>query len=133
MSHTVHVERVYDEVRRREGSRGSGPPGPRFLVDRVWPRGVRKDTLEGVEWVREAAPSSELRAWFGHDPRRFEEFAQRYRAELDTRPEGLEPLLAAGREGPFTLLYAAKDTEHNHAVVLCAYLEEALAGGNGGN
>ncbi|WP_433700540.1 DUF488 domain-containing protein [Nocardiopsis sp. CA-288880] len=124
----VYLERVYDEVRDRGGGK---PPGPRFLVDRLWPRGVGKASMEGVRWVREAAPSSGLRAWFGHDPERFREFAERYRAELDSRPDALSPILDAARRGPVTLLYAAKDAEHNHAVVLRDRLEELLPGAGG--
>lgn len=131
----VYLERVYDEVRAGQHPEraGESPPGPRFLVDRLWPRGVRKGTLDRVAWVREAAPSSGLRTWFGHDPERFAEFAERYRAELDTRPEALEPILAAARKGPVTLLYTAKDTEHNHAPVLRDYLREALSSQSDGN
>ncbi|GAA1454745.1 DUF488 domain-containing protein [Nocardiopsis tropica] len=124
----VYLERVYDEVRDRGGGK---PPGARFLVDRLWPRGVGKASMEGVRWVGEAAPSSELRAWFGHDPERFREFAERYRTELDSRPDALSPILDAARRGPVTLLYAAKDGEHNHAVVLRDRLEELLAGAGG--
>jgi len=131
----VYLERVYDEVRAR-GRRGGGqepPPGTRFLVDRLWPRGVSKASLEGVQWVKEAAPSSDLRTWFGHDPARFREFADRYRAELDSRPEALSPILDAARRGPVTLLYAAKDSVHNHALVLRDHLEEALPPGSRSN
>lgn len=116
----ITISRVYD----RE------PPGPgaRFLVDRVWPRGVSKDDLQLDGWLREVAPSNELRRWFGHQPERWPEFQQRYRAELDQRPEALEPLLEAARRGPVTLLYGASDRERNQAVVLRDYLEERLAG-----
>jgi len=131
----VYLERVYDEARGPDAA-GDGertPPGERFLVDRLWPRGVSKESLEGVEWLKDAAPSGGLRTWFGHDPERFTAFAERYRAELDARPDALAPLLDAARRGPVTLLYAAKDTEHNHAVVLRDYLEETLAAGSGSN
>ena len=133
--HHVYLERVYDEVRAEEhpGRVEASPPGPRFLVDRLWPRGVRKTEVAGDLWVKDAAPSPELRRWFGHAPECFAEFAERYRAELDRRPEVLEPILAAARRGPVTLLYAAKDTEHNHAVVLREYVESLLAdSGTGG-
>ncbi|WP_026127576.1 DUF488 domain-containing protein [Nocardiopsis lucentensis] len=127
--HGVHVERVYDVVRARGNSQEgrTSPRGRLFLVDRLWPRGVSRASLEGVEWLREAAPSSELRSWFGHDPERFAGFAERYRAELDARPEAVEPVLAAARRGPVTLLYAARDTEHNHALVLRDHVEERLS------
>lgn len=111
----IGVRRVYDV--------GSDPPaGATFLVDRVWPRGVRKDDLELTAWLKDIAPSTELRRWFGHEPERFAEFRVRYRRELDANRAGLEPLLAAAREGPVTLLYAARDEEHNNAVVLREYL-----------
>ena len=131
----VFLERVYDEVRARKHpeKEPEPPPGERFLVDRVWPRGVSKDAMEGVTWLKEAAPSAELRTWFGHDPDRFAEFSERYRTELESVPESLEPILSAARRGPVTLLYAAKDTEHNHAVVLRGFLAERLAEGAGGN
>ncbi len=126
--HRVHLERVYDEIHAEEhpDREGEAPPGPRFLVDRLWPRGVRKSTLEEVRWVKDVAPDPELRSWFGHDPDRFAEFAERYRTELEQRPEALEPILEAARRGPVTLLYAAKDTRHNHAVVLRDHLESLL-------
>lgn len=100
--------------------------GSVFLVDRLWPRGVAKAELGFDAWLKEVAPSSDLRSWFGHDPQRWEEFVDRYRAELDTRPETLRPIVDALRRGPVTLLYAAKDTEHNHAVVLRDYLGEIV-------
>jgi uncharacterized protein YeaO (DUF488 family) len=124
----VRVARVHDEVRGRSG--GGGARGGRFLVDRLWPRGVRTSDLEGVAWLKDAAPSRELRTWFGHDPSRFDAFAERYRAELRERPEALEPVLEAARRGPVTLLYAARDTEHNHALVLRDHLEELIADGS---
>jgi uncharacterized protein YeaO (DUF488 family) len=127
--HGIHLERVYDEVRAEEhpGQGQEPPPGQRFLVDRLWPRGVRRNAVDGDPWLKDVAPSPGLRTWFGHDPGRFAEFARRYRAELDARPDVLEPILAAARKGPVTLLYAAKDTEHNHAVVLRDHLESLLA------
>jgi uncharacterized protein YeaO (DUF488 family) len=102
--------------------------GTVFLVDRIWPRGIRKTELRLDGWPREVAPSTELRQWFGHRPERFAEFAARYREELNGHPDALRPLLDAARAGPVTLLYAAKDTEHNQAVVLRDYLRERLGG-----
>lgn len=127
MGYDIGVERVYDEVR------GEPPPGELFLVDRIWPRGVRKSALEGVRWVKEAGPSADLRSWFGHDPDRFEEFARRYREELSGNRAVLEPILEAARRGPVTLLYSAHDEEHNQAVVLRDHLAELLSGRAGGN
>ena len=101
--------------------------GPVFLVDRMWPRGIRKEDLKLDGWVSDIAPSPDLRLWFGHIPERFEEFRTRYRQELDRRPDAVRPLLEAARQGPITLLYAAKDTEHNNAVVLRDYLRDRLA------
>ncbi|HVW50752.1 MAG TPA: DUF488 family protein [Trinickia sp.] len=98
----------------------------RFLVDRMWPRGVTKDTLRLEAWVRDAAPSTELRRWFGHDPARWEEFQRRYRAELDVNPQAWQPLLDAAKRGPVTLLFGARDREHNQAVVLREYLLDQL-------
>ncbi|MGW5880348.1 DUF488 domain-containing protein [Nocardiopsis terrae] len=133
-AHRIHLERVYDEVRAQEHpGQEEVPPGSRFLVDRLWPRGVRKSAVAEGRWIRDAAPSSELRTWFGHDPSRFAEFAERYRAELEERPGVLAPLLSAARSGPVTLLYAAKDTEHNHAVVLRDHLESLLASSGPGS
>ncbi|MFD6953633.1 hypothetical protein A6A08_25590 [Nocardiopsis sp. TSRI0078] len=133
--HHVYLERVHDEVRAARGPGGgpAPPPGRRFLVDRLWPRGVSKEALEGAAWVREAAPSDGLRRWFGHEPSRFTEFAERYRAELEARPEVLDPLLEAARRGPVTLLYAARDTEHNHALVLRDHLRGMLSSQAGSN
>ncbi|NRQ39888.1 DUF488 family protein [Nonomuraea sp. NN258] len=113
----IEIQRVYDH---------RDPTGAVFLVDRMWPRGVRKDDLPLDGWPRDVAPSTELRQWFGHRPERFEAFAERYRRELDGHREELEPLLAAARRGTVTLLYGAKDTEHNQAVVLRDYLREQL-------
>lgn len=100
--------------------------GAVFLVDRVWPRGVRKDSLRLDGWLPAVAPSAALRTWFGHRPERFAEFARRYRAELTADPEAVRPLLEAAGRGPVTLLYGARDREHNQAVVLRDYLSERL-------
>jgi len=98
--------------------------GRRFLVDRLWPRGVAKDALAVEAWVREAAPSNPLRIRYSHRPQGWEAFAADYRDELDERPEAWAPLLEAVKAGgPVTLVYAARDTERNNAVVLKAYLE----------
>jgi uncharacterized protein YeaO (DUF488 family) len=118
----VHVVRVYRKEARRA-------PRPRFLVDRVWPRGVSRDALRLDGWLQEAAPSDELRRWFGHDPERWEGFKRRYFAELDARPEAWRPLLEAAREGDVTLLFGARDEERNNAVALREYLERKLRRG----
>ena len=98
------------------------PPGRRFLVDRVWPRGVTKEKLGPTTWLRDAAPSTELRRWFGHDPERWAEFRRRYTEELEAAPEHWQPLVEAARAGDVVLLFGAKDTEHNNAVVLRDHL-----------
>jgi len=114
----IAVKRVYDMDER--------PDGAVFLVDRLWPRGVKKDRLDLTDWLRDLAPSPELRTWFGHDPARWEEFRRRYRAELAGKDDALKPIYDAAREGPVTLVYGARDTEHNNAVVLREYVDERL-------
>jgi uncharacterized protein YeaO (DUF488 family) len=96
--------------------------GRRILVERLWPRGVRKHDLAADAWLKDVAPSMELRKWFDHREGRWSEFRRRYRHELDANPEGWKPILAAGWRGTVTLLYAAHDTRHNGAVVLREYL-----------
>lgn len=113
----IEIQRVYD-------ARKHPPSGSAFLVDRVWPRGVSKADLSFATWTKDVAPSTELRAWFGHDPKRWTEFRRRYRAELDEQPAAADPLLEAARRGEVTLLYGAKDTEHNQALVLREWLTE---------
>ncbi|MEU2198985.1 DUF488 domain-containing protein [Isoptericola sp. NPDC019482] len=121
---TITVKRVYDDP--------SPDDGARVLVDRLWPRGISKERAHLDRWCKEVAPSSDLRHWFHHDPERFEEFERRYRAELADNPEvaGLAELGAGDRH--LTLLYSARDTEHNQARVLRdvldAYLEDAPSG-----
>lgn len=110
--------RVYDDPGQRRGRL--------FLVERMWPRGVRKEELSDVTWLRDVAPSAELRMWFGHDPTRWEEFRKRYRAELEGGPAGaaLEELRRQAGKDEVTLLYSARDEEHNSAVVLAEALDE---------
>jgi uncharacterized protein YeaO (DUF488 family) len=114
----IRIRRVYDTPQADEGRR--------YLVDRFWPRGVKKEALGLADWQRAAAPSRELCHWFGHEPARWEEFRRRYFAELDGNPAAWAPLLAAARAGTLTLLFAARDVEHNNAVALLAYLEKFL-------
>jgi uncharacterized protein YeaO (DUF488 family) len=111
----IAVKRVYEPVGERDGTR--------ILVERLWPRGVRKDALLLDAWLKDVAPSTALRRWFGHDPARWQEFCARYAAELDARPEAWAPIVQADRSGTVTLLYSAHDTQHNNAVALKAYLE----------
>ena len=96
--------------------------GVRVLVDRLWPRGVSKDEAGVDVWLKEIAPSDELRKWFKHDPGKWAEFRKRYERELDQKKEAVRQIIDLLAEGPVTLLYSAKDEEHNNAVVLRAYI-----------
>lgn len=118
-------ERMIQAKRAYESS--APGDGARFLVDRLWPRGVKKDAL-GIEgWQKAAAPSDELRRWFKHDPVKWSEFRRRYFAELDQHPEAVQPILDAAERGPVTLLFSARDTRHNNAIALAEYLNRRLA------
>ena len=114
----VQISRVYEHEPRH---------GRIFFVERLWPRGVRRDELPAGAWVKDVAPSTELRRWYGHEVRRWEEFRRRYLAELDANPDGLRPLLEAASTGDIVLVYSARDREHNSALVLRDYLLERLA------
>jgi uncharacterized protein YeaO (DUF488 family) len=107
------------DIRRK---RAYEPPSPddgrRILVDRLWPRGLRRADAAIDRWLKEIAPSTELRRWFGHDPDRWEEFRRRYRAELSAHSDLLAELRSLARRGPLTLVYSARDEDHNDAVVL---------------
>jgi uncharacterized protein YeaO (DUF488 family) len=111
--------RTHLDVRLR---RAYLPPAPedgvRVLVDRLWPRGVSKSDAKIDRWMKELAPSTELRRWFGHDSSRWDEFRRRYRAELTDKAEMLDKLRALARQGPLTLVFGARDELHNQAVVL---------------
>lgn len=113
----IWLRRAYDGPGRQDGTR--------VLVDRIWPRGVRKDEAAIDLWLKDLAPSTELRRWFGHDPARWDEFRRRYHRELQGRPEALEQLRALARQGRVTLVYGARDQRHNNAVALKEYLEGA--------
>lgn len=115
-SHKIRIKRVYDEP--------SADDGLRFLVDRLWPRGVRKEGLHATGWFKEAAPSSSLRKWFGHDARRWPKFCRRYRSELDKNPAAWAPLLEAVHKDTVTLLFAARQVDMNQAAVLRDFLAE---------
>ena len=110
----VRIKRVYDPAAPSDGYR--------VLIDRLWPRGVRRDAARVDEWARDLAPSSELRRWFGHDPERFAEFRRRYTAELAAQDSTLRELRRRARNGTLTLVYGARDMEHNDAVVLAEIL-----------
>ncbi|MBS1992678.1 MAG: DUF488 family protein [Cyanobacteria bacterium SZAS LIN-3] len=115
---SIDIRRVYEKLAKKTGKL--------FLVDRVWPRGVKKDKLADVIWLRDVAPSTALRKWFGHDPQKWERFLSKYFEELDEHPDTWSAILEAAGSGSVTLLYGAKDTEHNQAVALRAYLEKRL-------
>ena len=109
-SPNVRLKRAYEQP--------SSEDGTRVLVDRLWPRGVRKTSASIDFWVKDVAPSTELRKWFGHDPIRWDEFQRRYQAELARHPDALEELRALAKGGRLTLVYAARDELHNEAIVL---------------
>lgn len=112
----LHLKRVYEQPAKGDGLR--------VLVDRLWPRGLTKEEAAIDLWLKEIAPSAELRRWFGHDPKKWAEFRHRYRAELGDRNEEIETLRQHGGDGRVTLLYGAKDEAHNQAVVLKEFMEE---------
>jgi uncharacterized protein YeaO (DUF488 family) len=116
----IQIKRTYEPAARTDGRR--------VLVERLWPRGLTKEKL-GADWVKDVAPSTRLRLWFGHRVDRWDEFQRRYRAELDGLPGVWQPLRAAGRRGTLTLLYSARDVDHNSAVVLRDYLSSVRAKG----
>lgn len=111
----IKLRRVYEPAQRGDGYR--------VLVDRLWPRGLKKENAAIDMWLKDVAPSGELRTWFGHKPERFAEFSKKYRAELKTNPAVDELRALARAHKTVTLLYGARDTEHNHALVLAEYLQ----------
>jgi uncharacterized protein YeaO (DUF488 family) len=115
---TVSIKRAYEEAAASDGRR--------VLVDRVWPRGRTKDELRIDRWERELAPSTALRKWFGHDPARWDEFAERYRKELsgEDKRSRIDELASEARAGKVTLVYGARDEQHNQAVVLRSLIEQ---------
>jgi uncharacterized protein YeaO (DUF488 family) len=116
----IRIKRAYDPSASADGTR--------ILVDRLWPRGVSKETLAIERWMKEIGPSGELRRWFGHDPERWDEFRRRYTAELANQSELLAELRDTARQGPLTLVYAARDDAHNNAVALRDVLTRAKPG-----
>ena len=100
--------------------------GTRVLVERLWPRGFTRERLHADSWLRDIAPTAELRTWYAHDVTKWPEFVARYTAQLHTQPDLVESLLQIARHGPLTLLYAAKDTDHSSAIVLLNYLNKRL-------
>lgn len=114
----ITIKRVYEPVNEADGKR--------VLVDRLWPRGISKEKAKIDEWMKDIAPSNELRKWFNHDPEKFEEFSQKYKEELKEpeKKKELDKLIEMSDGNTVTLVYSAKDEEHNQAVVLKHYLEE---------
>jgi uncharacterized protein YeaO (DUF488 family) len=106
----VKLKRAYEEPMASDGER--------ILIDRLWPRGIKKTDAALNQWAKVLAPSTELRKWFGHDPVRWQEFRERYAAEVHQHPDELKQLRDLARKGPITLVYSAHDEEHNDAVVL---------------
>lgn len=115
---SIKIKRAYED---------SDPgDGKRFLVDRVWPRGVKKEDLDIEDWLREVAPSKELRQWFAHDPEKWNKFQEYYVRELEENTGGWRPILREVSAGTVTLVYSANDPDHNNAVVLKNFLEKKL-------
>jgi uncharacterized protein YeaO (DUF488 family) len=114
----IRIKRAYVAPERSDGRR--------ILVERLWPRGMKKESLAADAWMKEVAPSTQLRKWFGHRVERWEEFRRRYRAELDANPAAWEPILEAANARTVTLLYSAHDTVHNGAVLLRDYLADRV-------
>jgi uncharacterized protein YeaO (DUF488 family) len=116
----IKLKRVYDEDEPGDGVR--------YLVERLWPRGIKKTALRIDGWLKEAGPSTELRKWFSHDPDKWQEFRRKYFAELDHAPDVWAPIRDAARQGAVTLLYSSHDKQHNNAVALKEYIEHKGAG-----
>ena len=114
----ILIKRTYDAPARGDGQR--------ILVERLWPRGMKKESLEADAWLKEVAPSTQLRKWFGHRPERWREFRRRYKKELRANAAVWSPILDASKRGTVTLLYSAHDLEHNGAVVLREFLLERM-------
>jgi uncharacterized protein YeaO (DUF488 family) len=119
-SPVIRLKRAYDDP--------SPADGVRVLVERLWPRGLSKERAATDLWLKEVAPSAELRKWFGHDPAKWPEFRRRYRDELRGRPAELEQLRRLAGEGTVTFVYGSRDTEHNSAAVLREVVEQQRAG-----
>lgn len=116
--HKVQIKRAYDSPAASDGKR--------FLAERLWPRGIKKEDLKIEAWLRDVAPSTELRKWFSHDPEKWEEFKRRYRAELEDHPDAWGEIVEAAKKHDVTLLFSSRDTEHNNVVVLHEYLKPKL-------
>lgn len=115
----IELQRVYEH---------HGTHGTRFLVERLWPRGIRKESLHFSDWLKDVAPSDSLRRWFQHEVPKWAEFQRRYRKELDEHPDAWASIVTAARRGDVVLLYSSHDTEHNNAVALQEYVQAKLHG-----
>lgn len=118
MKAEIYVKRIYEKPGAQDGFR--------VLVDRLWLRGIKKENLKADLWLKEIAPSNELRKWFGHDPEKWEEFKSRYFDELNSKPDIVEKLLVEVNKRPVTLVYASRSTKMNQAVALKEYLLNAV-------
>lgn len=114
----LQVKRIYESPAKSDGAR--------FLTERLWPRGLKKEAARIDAWLPDVAPSTALRKWFNHDPARWAEFQRRYRDELAKRSDACAPILEAAKKGRVTLLFSSRDAEHNNVVALKAYLEPRL-------
>ena len=114
----ITVKRAYEPVSRTDGTR--------FLVERLWPRGLSKSTLRVDAWLKEVGPSTDLRKWFSHDPEKWDEFRRRYFRELASQPQSWQPIVSAARRGRVTLVYSSHDTQHNNAVALQEFLRKKV-------
>jgi uncharacterized protein YeaO (DUF488 family) len=114
----IKLKRVYEQE--------APDDGVRYLIERLWPRGMKKESLHIDAWLKDAGPSTELRKWFGHDPEKWNEFRRRYFAELDRAPAAWAPIREASQRNTVTLLYSSHDTERNNAVALKEYIERKI-------
>jgi uncharacterized protein YeaO (DUF488 family) len=111
----IQIKRAYEAASKTDG--------PRLLVERLWPRGIKKESLQIEAWLKDVGPSTELRKWFSHDPAKWDEFRRRYFLELKNNPDAWRPIIVAARKGTVTLIYSSHDMEHNNAVALQEFLK----------
>jgi uncharacterized protein YeaO (DUF488 family) len=114
----INLKRAYDPANSADGTR--------LLIERLWPRGVKKTSLKIKSWIKDVAPSTELRKWFSHDPAKWDKFRSRYFDELKASPAAWQPIIEAARHGAVTLIYSSQDTEHNNAVALQEFLQQHM-------
>jgi uncharacterized protein YeaO (DUF488 family) len=114
----IRLKRIYETASNQDGKR--------LLVERLWPRGVKKTLARLDGWLKEVAPSPALRSWFSHDPAKWNTFRRRYYIELDGKPEAWDPIMGAARHGRVTLIFSSRDIEHNNAVALKQYLDRKM-------